>query len=286
MTKYCAQLDDKTLLEISGSDARNFLQNLISNDMGKVDATNGLYAFLLSAQGKYLHDFFLSQTTTKAGEDCFLLEVAKERSADLKRRLTMLKLRADVVLEEKTDVGVYAVWPVTNTNGTFGVQSEDDKISLNDGRADNLCHRVYSPNTLEADATNEQFRSYLADKGVATGHTDFIIDKTTMMEAGLDGQHAVSWTKGCFVGQELTARMKYRGLVKRILVPTKQTIPAETPLLLDGKTVGTMQSDRFALVKRDAITFDESSLETPTGEAVSFLKPDWWDRAEATSAKT
>src|SRR5207253_10066529 len=98
-------LDDRGILAVSGPDRRPFLQGLVSNDVEKVGPTQGRYAALLTAQGKYLHDFMMIEV---AGE--IWLDAEAERLGDLKRRLLIYRLRADAALEERPDLAVAAIF--------------------------------------------------------------------------------------------------------------------------------------------------------------------------------
>ena len=107
-----ALLDDRGVLAVSGPDRRAFLQGLVSNDVDKVGPDQARYAALLTAQGKYLHDFIMVETagvTAEAGA-AILLDAEARRLADLKRRLSIYRLRAKVALEERPDLAVAAVF--------------------------------------------------------------------------------------------------------------------------------------------------------------------------------
>src|SRR5215213_9179853 len=111
-------LDDRAVLAVSGPDRRAFLQGLVSNDVAKVAADRAVYAALLTAQGKYLHDF----VTVEAGEEIWL-DAEAARLADLKRRLSLYRLRAKVELAERPDLAVAAVFG----EGALGVLDLPDE---------------------------------------------------------------------------------------------------------------------------------------------------------------
>ena len=99
------QLEDRGVLAVSGPDRRTFLQGLVSNDVGKISTTQARYAALLTAQGKYLHDFMMVEL-----DEALLLDGERARLADLKRRLSIYRLRAKVALDERPDLAVAAVF--------------------------------------------------------------------------------------------------------------------------------------------------------------------------------
>src|SRR3954469_15480213 len=136
-------LADRAVLAVSGPDRRTFLQGLVSNDVEKVAADRGVYAALLTAQGKYLHDFFM----VEAGEAIWL-DAEAARLADLKRRLSIYRLRAKVEIAERPDLGVAAVFG-EGALATLGLAGEpgtarplDGGIALADPRLAELGARV------------------------------------------------------------------------------------------------------------------------------------------------
>ena len=253
-------LDERAVLAISGPDRRSFLQGLVSNDVEKLGSGRALYAALLTAQGKYLHDFFL----VEAGEAIWL-EAEAARLADLKRRLAIYRLRAKLALEEMPQLAVAAVLGPAAAAALglpaapAAARSWHGGVAFVDPRLSELGARVLLPRQEvgaalraaglgEAEAA-EYDRVRLA-LGVADGSRDLVIDKSILLEAGFDELNGVDWQKGCYVGQELTARTKYRGLIKRRLVPVAiqgGAPPPGAPVSLDGREVGEMRSSRGGL---------------------------------------
>lgn len=192
---YYTKLENRGLLRLSGPDTRNFLQGLISNDVNLLDTQPLVYACLLNAQGKFLHDFFLSEKDGTILIDC----EGGERAKDLFKRLSIYKLRADVKIEliEKNSVYVgLGSWGAMDPRG-FGVRAFD-----------------------QPDVKQKPFDVW--DKTrielcIPDGSRDMIPEKSTLMESNLDLLNGISFDKGCYIGQELTARMHYRALVKKRL---------------------------------------------------------------------
>ena len=143
--------------------------------------------------------------------------------------------------------------------------------------------RILSGEPLEATATPEDWDLYRLAAGLPDGSRDIEADRGVLLEAGFDELDGVSWSKGCYMGQELTARTKYRGLVKRRLVPVQvegALPPPGSPILRDGQDVGTMRSGRgrlgLASLRLDAL---EQSLRC--GELVLTPRVPEWMRLPA-----
>ncbi|MBV9202536.1 MAG: folate-binding protein YgfZ, partial [Alphaproteobacteria bacterium] len=218
-------LDNRGILAVSGPDRREFLQGLVSNDLNKVSPTAARYAALLTAQGKYLHDFMI----VEAGESIWL-ETEGTPLGDLKRRLTIYRLRSKVSLEVRPDLAVVAVIGA-DAAAALGLRSEpgaatslEDGIAFVDPRLAALGVRVILPREraqpllAEAGVSEAPFDDYdrlRLSFGIPDGSRDLVPEKSILLEAGFDELNGVDWQKGCYIGQELTARTKYRGLVKR-----------------------------------------------------------------------
>jgi len=226
-----ALLDDRGILAVSGPDRRPFLQGLVSNDVDKVCPTASRYAALLTAQGKYLHDFMM----VEAGESIWL-DAEAARLGDLKRRLSMYRLRARVSLDERSDLAVAAIFGAGEA-AILGLPSEPGAarplgsgVAFVDPRLASLGARAILP--------RENARAVLTDAGIAEtgfdiydrlrlslgipdGSRDLVLEKSILLESGFDELNGVDWQKGCYIGQELTARTRYRGLVKKRLTPVR-----------------------------------------------------------------
>jgi folate-binding protein YgfZ len=250
-------LDDRAILTVSGPDCRAFLQGLVSNDVDKVGPRTARYAALLTAQGKYLHDFVMVER-----DEAIWLDAEAARLADLKRRLSMYRLRAQVALDERPDFAIAAAFG----DGIFaalGLPAEPGAacpfrggVAFVDPRLAALGARVMLPRgelrqaLIAAGLHEADFAEYdrlRLQHGVPDGSRDLVIDKSILLEARFDELNGIDWQKGCYVGQELTARTKYRGLVKRRLTPVAIEGPAPPPgaiLTFDGREVGEMRSSR------------------------------------------
>ena len=287
-------LEDRTVLRIAGGDRVPFLQGLVSNDVEKADAGAALYAAFLTAQGKYLHDFFIA-----ALGETLLLDCEAARADDLARRLTMYKLRSDVQIERADDLAV-AVGFESGAPAAFGLAAEPgaataarDGVAFVDPRLAEIGVRVIAGTSeivgLMTDRGFKPAESADYDRvrmalGLPDGSRDMVPEKSTLLENGFDELHGVDWDKGCFLGQELTARTRYRGLTKKRLMPVE--IDGDQPetgeiLRLDGKDAGEIRSVGdglgLALVRLDAlrsVTSGEMSLTA--GKAKIRPRPPAW----------
>jgi folate-binding protein YgfZ len=197
-TAFFTKLENRGLIHLEGADRRDFLQNLVTNDVNKLAPGKAVYACLLSAQGKFLHDFFISE-----GKDFILLDCeGGARAQDLYKRLNLYRLRADVKISVEEDFPVYAV---------FGM-----KFGFPDPRDPEMgCRSFEKPNLPEKPfAAWDKHRIKLT---IPDGSRDLVPDKSTLDEGNIDKLNGVSYEKGCYVGQELTARMHHRGLGKKHL---------------------------------------------------------------------
>jgi folate-binding protein YgfZ len=255
-----ALLEDRGILAVSGADQRIFLQGLVSNDVDKVGPAQARYGALLTAQGKYLHDFMMIEF---GGE--IWLEAEAQRLSDLKRRLSIYRLRAKASLEERPELVVAAVFG-EGAHAAMGLSGEPgaarpfaSRVAFIDPRLAELGVRCILPHTdirgaLEGTGLTEAgFAAYdrlRLELGIPDGSRDLVPEKTILLEAGFDELNGIDWQKGCYVGQELTARTKYRGLIKKRLMPVAVDAPAPALGMIvtaDGREVGEMRSSRDGL---------------------------------------
>ncbi len=269
-------LDDRAVLAISGPQAREFLQGLVTNDViGGLAPGSGLYTALLSPQGKILFDFLVTE-----GDGALLLDVARGAAEALLRKLKMYRLRAKVDVELREPLGVYL--NLAGHPDNRPTPYADRAITFIDPRLAALGRRSIGamaemPANLAGPRAYHEHRIAL---GVPEG-TDFGFEKTFALDAGLDELYGVSFTKGCYIGQELTSRMKHRATSrKRILtVAADAALPAPGASVTRGDTdigelVSVYGSHGFALVRLDRL--EETSGDVRIGEIqVALTKPAW-----------
>jgi folate-binding protein YgfZ len=225
-----ALLPQRGLIRISGDDHLPFLQGLVSNDVLKLKPGDATYAALLSPQGKFLHDFIIMATPQGLVLDC-----EKARMADLLARLKLYKLRSKVVMETLPE-SVTALWDGDAPAGAFA-----------DPRLPQLGWRTIA--AVETNATGQEYDRMRIALGVPDGSRDMIVDKSILLEWGFEELHGVDFAKGCYVGQEVTARSKYRGQVKKGVysVRGEGVLPAAGAAIMSGDMqVGELRSSNGA----------------------------------------
>jgi len=224
-------LPDRTVLAVSGEDRFTFLQGLVSNDVMSLQTQPAVWSAYLTAQGKYLADFFM---IADSAQDRILLDCDAAQAAMLAPRLSRYRLRAKVAIAP-TDLAVHAAW---------GDVAPEGELVVKDPRTGGGGWRVIGPASTP-NATFEAYEAHRIGLSLTDGAQDCEAEKTLLLEANFDLLGGISWTKGCYMGQELTARTRYRGLVRRRLmrVTSHSTLPAPgTPVMQGEKLVGDLRS--------------------------------------------
>tara|TARA_R110002110_G_scaffold280497_3_gene495160 strand:+ start:11 stop:877 length:867 start_codon:yes stop_codon:yes gene_type:complete len=272
-----ASLPGRGVLRIDGEDRVAFLQGLVSNDVSRVGAERAIYAALLTPQGKFLHDFFIA-----ASGDSLLIDCEGERRDDLFRRLRMYRLRSKVELTDVTDEQTVHV---AFGDGAPGLAGENPSAGQTTPNGDGICFvdprlaraglRYILPAGTAPDtgslsvtgATADEYDRWRLSLGLPDGSRDMLIEKATLLESGFEALNGVDFDKGCYMGQELTARTKYRGLVKKRLLPVRieGDLPEPgTPVMAGDREVGEIRSGRgdlaMALVQLDALEAGEMTV--------------------------
>jgi folate-binding protein YgfZ len=288
------ELGQRGLLTVSGEDRRAFLQGLISNDINKVDATRAIYSGFLTAQGRFLHDFFVAEIG-----DTFYLDCERERLEDLRRRLSLYRLRSKVSLAPAGDALTVMALFGPGTLPALGLpeqagsaQPQAGGVVYVDPRLVGLGARAIVPKDKVASlaqagfrpATFDQYDALRLSLGIPDGSRDLPIEKALLLENGFDELNGVDWKKGCYVGQELTSRMKHRLLVRKRLTPVRIEGPTPqpgTPVMLDDQEAGEMRSVQgplgLALLRLDIVEqADKDGRPLKAGESrVTPVKPAW-----------
>ncbi len=274
------RLAERRAMRISGPDARPFLQGLVSNDIDKAGPERAVWAALLTPQGKYVADFFVL-----GDAEGLLLEVRTEDVASLTKKLTLHKLRAKVEIgDAKDDFVVYAAFgEMAKIEIPPGAKRYADPRLPAAGRrylVPEATRPAFEQSLTNGLTSSDQYERHRIALGLPAAPFDLIADKSILLEAGFDELGGVDWDKGCYMGQELTARTKYRGLIKKRLVPIRIEGPAPVPetRIFDGESeVGEMRSAAgdtgIALLKLDAI---KSGKPLHGGDAtLTPVKPGW-----------
>jgi tRNA-modifying protein YgfZ len=262
---WFAQLPGRAVLAVSGNDRVSFLNGLVSNDVAQVAPARAVWAALLTPQGKYLTDFFIY-----ADSERLLLECEASQRDMLAQKLSRFRLRAQVAVEP-ADFSTYAGWDGAPPAISAAVAAPDPRLP-------GAGWRVLTTQAPATNATYEEWDRHRLALGLPDGTRDLETEKTVLLEAGFDELNGISWTKGCYMGQELTARTRYRGLLKRRLLPVAATgnVPAHgTAVFAGGREVGEMRSGRgqigLALLRLDAL----GEALTAGGQSLRVEVPAW-----------
>lgn len=238
-------LPDRGVVAVVGDEAEKFLQGIITNDMGLLKTQPALHAGMLTPQGKILFDFFVVKAP-----DGFLLDIARDKARELVDRINMYKLRVKADVEDvSADYTVAAFW-----DGPYRPHPERKQpLYFADPRLPEMGTRELV--TMGTDwalggegtrtATQEDYHAHRIALGVPEGGRDYAFGDTFPHEALFDQLNGVSFKKGCFVGQEVVARMQHRGTARKRVVPViaDSALPDTGADVVAGTaTIGTLGS--------------------------------------------
>ena len=249
---HASLLASRSVLRVGGAEARKYLQGLITNDIGKAQGAEAIHAGLLSPQGKILFDFF----ALGAG-DGFLIDVAQEKAAELLKRLVFYRLRAQVEIAEEPSLAVGAAWGGSPRLPEGAMLYADPRLS-------ELGFRILVPKGTQAaelgcaPAPEEDYHAFRISLGVPEGGLDYGFGDAFPHEALFDQLNGVDFKKGCYVGQEVVARMQFRGTARKRIVPVEGETSLPAPgagIEADGMPIGTIGSvngaSGLALIRLD-----------------------------------
>ena len=288
------KLSERGLITVGGPDRKEFLQGLISNDIEQVSSKRAIWAALLTAQGKYLHDFFIVEI-----DDVFFLDCEAERLRDLGQRLSRFKLRAEVDLGIADGFDVWAIygpealaWAELEAAPGIARPLAEGTVYCDPRIPDIGARAVLSVKSARAHwqkpgiepGSGADYDRLRISLGLPDGSRDMVVEKATLLENNFDPLHGVDWNKGCYVGQELTARTKYRGLIKKRLIPVEisgDTPETGTQVTADGRDAGEVRSLAgglaLALIRRDKLNLSvEQGVPLVAGNATLTPRlPEW-----------
>ena len=257
MTNFNETLNDRRLLQVSGSEAASFLNRVLTNNTETLDVGTCQFGALLTPQGKIIADLFLWRT-----EHVLFLDVHESIADTLKKRLTMLKLRADVSIAVKDDLFV----------AVSSDEPENAYISTNDPRAGSVWRSLVSNTPSSQDGAWDiiRFEHALPELG-----RDFGSQEVFPADVNMDAIGGIDYKKGCFVGQEVASRMKRKTEVRKRTCRITSSEPIEVGSdivggtttigsvmnFADGQGLALIRLDRLA--KADANTRSAGDTETP-----------------------
>jgi len=286
--------ESRGVLAVGGDDRASFLQGLVSNDIARITPDRAIWTAFLTPQGKYLHDFFVGSIG-----DAFYLDCEAARRQDLLRRLSLYKLRSKVTVADASGSHVAALIygddalraldmptePGTAKTVGGGIVYVDPRLATLGARA--ILPRDNAEATLRdaglAPGCDNDYDWLRISLGVPDGSRDLKVEKAILLENGFDELHGIDWDKGCYLGQELTARTHYRGLVRKRLMPVRIDGPAPEPgtaIMIGDKPAGETASatDGLALAMIRLEHLDpppEPGAFTAGAARLTPIKPDW-----------
>src|SRR3954452_22592363 len=278
-----AFLSDRGVIKVSGEDARNFLNGLVTTDVTLLRPGLGRFGALLTPQGKIIVDFLITEAPDGHGGG-FLIDAPPPPAKGLADKLGFYKLRAKAAVENLSDsLGVLAVWD--------GEPAMKPDLSFADPRQETLGWRILVPEDLKqkaadlcgADLVDEAaYEVHRIAIGVPRGGLDFMYSDAFPHETNMDRLHGVDFDKGCYVGQEVVSRMQHRGTARTrsIRVTLEDFSPeAGTTVLAGDKSVGTMGSTAaghgIALLRTDRVAdaLDAGLTLSAGGLAIRLTDP-------------
>ncbi|WDI31757.1 hypothetical protein PUV54_00975 [Hyphococcus flavus] len=222
-------LPDRAVIRITGQDRHKFLQGVITQDMGKLSPETPIFSALLTPQGKILADFIIVDTREALFVDC-----NKENSTALMKRLSLYKLRAKVSIDLDEELCVLADKSRPTIEGV---------ASYPDPRHEKLGWRVVAPSGEHV--SNADYNSTRIELAVAEFGQDFGADEMFLLDVNYDALNAVSYKKGCFIGQEVSSRMKRKGEPRRRTLIAEFDEPApqkRAEIVAGGSKLGELMS--------------------------------------------
>ncbi len=249
-------MNNRAVLRLSGPDARAFLQGLLTQDVTLLTEAQPLHAGLLSPQGKALFQLFLFAQ----GEDV-LVDVEAAQLDALSRRLTMFRLRRQVVIAPEPDLAVWQQWgePCPHPADPRHVRAGSRFLAA---RAD-------------GSASLKEWHAHRLPLGLAEAD-EIGADDLLWLETNARELNGVSFTKGCYTGQENTARMHHRDKLRKRLLAVRLPDGAGGPITCDGKPAADLRGVRHGDLQMALVRMDYADRPlTIDGEPVELLKPEW-----------
>jgi hypothetical protein len=286
-----AHLSDRSLIRVGGADAQHFLQNLVTADIDGMVEGGASACALLTPQGKILFDFLIYRQ-----EGSYLLDVPSATAADFLKRLTFYRLRAKVDLEMlPEDFGVIALWDDTANAGEVPDSDLEGALAeVTDPRLPALGKRIAGPVAdlapkLHATAADlAAYDRHRISMGVPEGLKDFDYSDIFPHDADLDQLGGVSFSKGCYVGQEVVSRVHHRGTARKRFVQIESSAALGekgTDITADGKSAGVLGSSAvtedgavgLALLRLDKVAqAKDNGSPLKCGDTEILVKlPDW-----------
>jgi folate-binding protein YgfZ len=242
-------LSDRASILVTGPEAEDFLQNILTLDLHTLASGEARSGALLTPQGKILFDFLILRT-----EGGFRLDCRADIASDFARRLTMYRLRAKVEIAVEDESLVTVFFGDESGSSSNGTSVIDRRFVAGDVR------RCYGSEAAAATASRDDWTAFRVANGIAESGSDYELSDAFPHDVLLDQNGGVGFRKGCYVGQEVVSRMQHRGTARRrmLIAAGDAALPAAgTPITVDERLIGTMGSaaghQGLALVRIDKV---------------------------------
>ena len=275
---YFFEESENSIIKISGSDKFKFLQGIISNDIYLLKNNSSVYSAILSPQGKFISDFIISKY-----DDNLLVEINNKNLEEVLKKFSLFKLKSDVFIQTIENVKIIL------SNDKLSGLIKNNSTFFKDPRFKNLFVRNYVfDNNIEFDMkglelqklSSAEFETIRLKHGIPDFQVDKILNKSFLMEMRFDKLNGISWDKGCYLGQEITARMHYRKKIPKQIYQIKINFntKVEDTIFLDSSDVGIITSydgkNGLAYLKK---LQDEEKLKTfHSGDSTLKVFDPWW----------
>ena len=287
-------LEDRGFIQVKGVEAKDFLQNIVTNDLEKATSNSTIFSSILTPQGKYLFEFFILKL-----EDGYLLESEKKSTTDIIKLLSFYKLRSKVEFIDLTDKYVAAIislekFKEINSSGLSKgtTTSYQDDLVYIDPRNVKLGAKIISKlesiqSTIKKlnlkNTDKKKYYSKSFELGIPQIDLDKLKEKIFGIENNLDELNGIDFKKGCYVGQENTSRIKLRNKLRRRILPVQKItgeISENDIIKYKDSEIGKIMIDKpysFALIKVvDPDLKEFTNTELMCGKSkVKILKPEW-----------
>ena len=272
---YFYRNDNSRFLSVEGEDSSDFLQNLITNDINKCTKENIIYSCLLTPQGKFIADFFIFKK-----DDNYIIETHSLFYETLLKKLKLYKLRSKILINEITNLCSYSVFSELNNNMNFIIFCADPRSNKIGNKL--ICTSQDSEILKDVKEIDEKkYHEILIQNTVPLSHFDLKENKSLLLENNFENLNAISWDKGCYVGQELTARMKYRALLKKRIYSliVKNGIPQIEQTIIDdennyGKIINVQNNSILAMLNIELAENkinEQQKIKTNDGLVLEFI---------------
>ncbi|KAK9509693.1 hypothetical protein O3M35_006950 [Rhynocoris fuscipes] len=294
---HLEQLNNRSILKLNGDKCSDFLQGLITNDMKLLESQEAIYAMFLNTKGRVLYDSIIYKNTS---DNSFLLECDVNSVESLQKHLNLYKVRKKIDIT-KADYSVWAIFlPKLGGNDEFKLEFSEKCIVCADPRISDLGYRAIVPKDSDLianiDNTSMNYKIYRYTIGVAEGNDELLTGKRFPLEMNCDYLNGVSFNKGCYIGQELTARTHHTGVIRKRIMPLIfQSAPGNitTDDIIEecaekNKTIGKLVSASGTVglgLMRVKETLTSSAALKLGNSCLKVSKPSWWPESEEYAAK-